>query len=452
MSKREGQYRLAAFLQSTGHHVAAWRHPEAQADAGQNIVHYRQIAQTAERAKFDMIFLADQLAVRRDGDDESLTRDGKFAFFEPIMLLSALSAVTERIGLVATATTTYNEPYHIARRFASLDHLSNGRAGWNVVTSETEIEAKNFSLEHHMEHGLRYERAREFLEVVTGLWDSWDDDAFIRDKESGISFHLEKLHVLNHKGKYFSVRGPLNIARPPQGYPVIVQAGASEEGRDFAASIAEVIFTAQRTLEEAQAFYKDIKGRMSSYGRSPEHLKILPGVFPVVGRTEAEAREKYDQLQKLIHPKVGLALLSRHVGGFDLSAYPLDGPLPELPETNETRSRLKLVAALAARDNLTIRQTYQAIAGARGHWTILGTAQQIADHLENWFANDAADGFNIMPPYLPGGLDDFVEHVIPLLQRRGRFRTDYEGQTLRENLGLPRPANRFSMGVPSTAV
>jgi alkanesulfonate monooxygenase len=444
MSTRQGQYRLGAFLQNTGHHIASWRHPEAQADAGENFAHYRQIAQAAERAKFDMVFLADGVAVRRAGDAESLSRDGKIVHFEPLTLLSALAAVTEHIGLVATASTTYNEPYHIARKFASLDYLSNGRAGWNVVTSASEAEAKNFNRDHHMEHGLRYERAREFLQVVTGLWDSWDDDAFIRDKASGISFKPENLHVLDHKGKHFAVRGPLNVARPPQGYPVIVQAGASDDGRDFASATAEVIFTAQQTLEEAQAFYKDLKGRLAAYGRSPDQLKIMPGVFPVIGRTEAEAKEKYDQLQDLIHPQVGLALLSGLVGGVDLSAYPLDGPLPELPETNGNKSRLQLVRDLAAREHLTIRQVYQAVAGARGHWTIWGTPEQIADRLESWFVNDAADGFNIMPPYLPGGLDDFVEHVIPVLQSRGRFRTAYEGRTLRENLGLARPANQFS--------
>jgi len=444
MSKREGQYRLGAFLQNTGHHIASWRHPDAQADAGENFAHYRQIAQTAERAKFDMVFLADGVAVRRDSDVEALSRDGKIVHFEPLTLLSALSAVTEHIGLVATASTTYNEPYHIARKFASLDYLSGGRAGWNVVTSATEAEALNFNREHHMEHALRYERAREFLQVVTGLWDSWEDDAFVRDKASGVAFDPAALHVLHHKGKHFSVRGPLNVARPPQGYPVIVQAGASDDGRDFAASTAEVIFTAQQTLEEAQAFYKDMKGRLATYGRSPDQLKIMPGIFPVIGRTEAEAKEKYDQLQNLIHPQVGLALLSGLVGSVDLTSYPLDGPLPALPETNGNKSRLQLVRDLAVRENLTIRQVYQAIAGARGHWTTWGTPEQIADRLESWFINEAADGFNLMPPYLPGGLDDFVEHVIPILQRRGRFRTEYKGRTLRENLGLARPTNQFS--------
>jgi N-acetyl-S-(2-succino)cysteine monooxygenase len=444
MSTKKGQFKLGAFLMNTGHHVAAWRHPDAWAEQGLEFDQYKKVAQTAERAKFDMAFLADGVAVRRDNNLASLSRSGQSVHFEPLTLLSALAAVTEHIGLVATASTTYNEPYHIARKFASLDYLSHGRAGWNVVTSASEAEAHNFNRDHHMEHALRYERAREFLLVVKGLWDSWDDDAFIRDKETGVYFEPDKLHVLNHKGKHFAVKGPLNVARPPQGYPVIVQAGASDDGQDFAAQTAEVIFTAQQTLEEAQAFYAGIKKKLAKYGRTPDQLKIMPGVFPVIGKTEKEAKEKYDQLQNLIHPAVGLALLSGNIGGFDLTSYPLDGPLPDLPETNLNKSRQKLVTDLARRENLTIRQLYQAIAGARGHWTIWGTPVQIADRLEEWFVNDAADGFNLMPPYLPAGLDDFVELVLPILRERGRFRTEYEGRTLRENLGLARPVNPYS--------
>jgi FMN-dependent oxidoreductase (nitrilotriacetate monooxygenase family) len=443
MSKKR-QLRLGAFLPGSGHHVASWRHPEAQADGGLNFQHYKRIAQTAERGKFDMLFLADGVAVRDRGQTpEELSRSGKVVHFEPFTLLSALSAVTERIGLTATVSTTYNEPFHLARKFASLDYLSGGRAGWNLVTSATEAEALNFNRDKHMEHTLRYERAREFVEVVTKLWDSWEDDAFVRDQDSGVYFEADKLHIPNHKGTHFSVRGPLNVARPIQGYPVLIQAGSSEDGKNLAAQTAEVIFTAQQTLEEAQAFYADVKGRLAQYGRNPDHLKIMPGVFPVIGRTEQEAREKFQQIQDLIHPQVGLALLGGMIGGFDLSQYPLDGPLPDLPETNGGKSRQKLLTDLARRENLTIRQLYQAIAGARGHRQILGTPKQIADQLEEWFVNDAADGFNIMPPYLPGGLDEFVDFVIPELQRRGLFRTEYEGSTLREHLGLPRPTNQF---------
>lgn len=450
MSTQKKQLRLGAFLPGSGHHVASWRHPDAQADGGLNFQHYQQIAQTAERGKFDMLFLADGVAVRDRGQDPNvLSRSGKVVQFEPFTLLSALSVVTERIGLTATVSTTYNEPFHLARKFASLDHLSGGRAGWNLVTSATEAEALNFNREKHMEHTLRYERAKEFVDVVTKLWDSWEDDAFLRDKESGVYFDPDKLHVPNHKGEHFSVRGPLNIARPLQGYPVIIQAGSSEDGKNLAAQTAEVIFTAQQTLEEAQAFYADVKGRLAQYGRSPDTLKIMPGVFPVIGKTEQEAKDKFAQIQELIHPQVGLSLLGGMIGGFDLSGYPLDGPLPDLPETNGGKSRQKLLTDLAGRENLTIRQLYLAIAGARGHWQILGTPEQIADRLEEWFVNNAADGFNIMPPYLPGGLDEFVDLVIPELQRRGLFRTEYEGQTLRENLGLSRPANKFSKVAPS---
>lgn len=445
MTTKKKQLRLGAFLHPTGHHIAAWRHPNAQANP-LDFQHYKQLAQTAERGKFDMIFLADGVAVRdRNNNPEVLSLNGKLVHFEPLTLLSALSAVTENIGLVATASTTYNEPFHIARKFASLDYLSSGRAGWNVVTSGTEAEAKNFNREQHLEHALRYERAKEFVEVVTKLWDSWEDDAFLRDKDSGIYFEPDKLHIPNHKGKHFSVRGPLNVARPIQGYPVIVQAGSSEAGQELAAETAEVIFTAQQTLKEAQEFYASVKGRLAKYGRSPENLKIMPGIFPVIGRTEQEAKEKYEQLQELVHPQVGLGLLAWVYGGKDLSGYPLDGPPPEFPEdTNGSKSRLKLVSDLANRENLTLRELYLAIAGARGHRTIWGTPQQIADQLEEWFLNDGADGFNIMPPYLSSGLEEFVDLIIPELQHRGLFRTEYEGQTLRENLGLSRPVNQFT--------
>jgi FMN-dependent oxidoreductase (nitrilotriacetate monooxygenase family) len=441
MSARK-QLRLGAFLMSSGHHLAAWRYPDANADGGLSFDHFKQIAQTAERGKFDMIFFADGVAVRDRGNIDALSRAGHVAHFEPLTLLSALSVVTERIGLAATVSTTYNEPYHLARKFASLDYLSGGRAGWNLVTSATNAEAKNFNLEKHPDHSPRYQRAREFVEVVTKLWDSWEDDAFERDKESGIYFDPDKLHVPNHKGEFFSVQGPLNVARPPQGYPVIIQAGSSEDGKNLAAQTAEVIFTAQQTLEDAQAFYADVKGRLAQYGRSPDDLKIMPGIFPVIGRTEQEAQEKFELLQSLIHPSVGLGLLTGLVGGFDLSNYPIDEPLPNLPETELAQSRLKLVKDLAQREQLTIRQLYLAIAGARGHRQIVGTPEYIADQLEEWFVNEGADGFNIMPPYLPGGLDEFVDLVIPELQRRGLFRTEYEGQTLRENLGLPRPENQ----------
>jgi alkanesulfonate monooxygenase len=440
------QFRLGAFVQATGHHVSAWRHPDAQIDAGHNFEHYKQITQTAERGLFDTIFLADSPAVW-GGSPETQSRNGKIAHFEPVTLFSALSAVTTHIGFVSTASTTYEEPYTLARKFASLDHLSAGRAAWNVVTTGNENAAANFGLEHHPEHSQRYERAEEFLEVVKGLWDSWEDDAFIADRESGIYFEAEKLHTLNHKGKYFSVKGPLNVARPPQGYPVIVQAGASEPGRELAARTAEVIFTANQTLADAQEFYSDVKGRLAKYGRSPDDLKIMPGAFPVIGRTDEEAQEKYEFLQSLIHPDVTWGILKQYYRGVDLSAYSLDDLAPELPSsTNNNKSRLKLVKDLASR-GLTLRELYRSLATARGHRTIIGSPESIADQLQEWFDNGAADGFNIMPPILPTGLDDFVNLVVPILQKRGLFRTAYEGKTLRENLGLRRPANQYTIQV-----
>lgn len=445
MSSPKGQIRLGAFLPAFGHHAAAWRHPGSPRSAGLDFNHYKRLAQIAEQAKFDMIFLADGVAVRREGDSDALSRTGHLDHFEPLTLLSALSAVTAHVGLTATVSTTYNEPYHLARKLASLDYLSNGRAGWNVVTSASDAEAYNFNRDNQLDHRVRYERASEFLTVAKGLWDSWDDDAFLRDKESGIYVDAAKLHVLHHKGEHFAVRGPLNVARPIQGYPVIIQAGASEDGQEFAASTAEVIFTAWRTIDEARAFYKNIKSRLPKYGRAPEHFKIMPGIYPVIGQTESEAKEKYDQLSELLHPSVGLALLSSLSGGIDLSQFPVDGPLPELPPTNGNQSRRQLMADLAGRENLTIRQLYTAVAGARGHWTLWGTPEQIADQMEEWFVTDAADGFNVMPPYLPEGLITFAETVVPILQSRGLFRTEYEGRTLRENLGLPRPVNQFSV-------
>jgi FMN-dependent oxidoreductase (nitrilotriacetate monooxygenase family) len=439
MSKANRQIKLGAFLMTPGHHVAAWRYPDTEASEVLNFKFYKKLAQIAEQGKFDLLFLADGYAVS-ETYPEAVTQTVTVRP-EPITLLSALSSVTEHVGLVGTVSTTYNEPFHVARKFASLDHLSDGRAAWNVVTSGNPAEAKNFNKDDHLLHSLRYERAQEFLDVVKGLWDSWEDDAFVYDKDNAVFADRSKLHTLHHKGEWFSVRGPLNVARPVQGYPVIVQAGASEPGKEIAARTAEVIFTAWQTLEEAQAFYSDVKGRLSKYGRSPDELLIMPGVFPIIGRTEEEAKEKKAQLEQLIPLEAGVSLLSNLIS-VDLSPYPVDGPLPDLPELeqiNGGKSRFTLLKDLAEREGLTIRQLYQRIAGARGHREILGTPVQIADQLEEWFVNGAADGFNVMPPYLPGGLEDFTRLVVPELQRRGLFRTEYEGTTLRGNLGLRRP-------------
>ncbi len=435
---------LGAFVHETGQHVAAWRHPDAHAESGTVFSHMLDVARIAELGKFDLLFLADSAAVNTSGAAEARGRMGKTVKFEPITVLSALAAVTTRLGLVATCTSTYNEPYTLARQFASLDQISGGRAGWNLVTSNNEAEAFNHGRDRHYAHADRYDRAAEFADVVTGLWDSWDEDAFIRDKDSGVYFDTSKLHVLNHKGRHFAVRGPLNVARSPQGRPVLVQAGASDTGRDLAARMAEVVFTAQTTFEQAREFYTDVLGRLPRYGRSQSEMKILPGLYPVVGRTEAEAREKFEHLQSLIHPSVGLAVLENTIGVFNLSQYPLHGPVPDLADTNGPLSRQRLLLEAARRDNLTLWELCLLNAGPRGHLLTIGTPTQIADVMEHWFRNDACDGFNVMPAYLPGSLTDFVDLVIPELQRRGLFRTEYEGKTLRENLGLPKPVSRWA--------
>lgn len=441
MAKRKEQLKLGAFLLFTGHHVAAWRHPDAQAD--NDFKDFVKLAKLAEAAKFDAIFFADGVGVRLDDPDAASRKAHNGTYpFEPITLLSALAAVTDHIGLIATASTSFSDPYNLARQFASLDRLSDGRAGWNLVTSSDPGAALNFGHETHILHADRYERAQEFADVVLGLWDSWEDDAFVRDRASGRYFDRDKLHILHHRGKHFKVRGPLNIPRSPQGHPVVVQAGASEAGKELAARTAEAIFAAQITLEEAVTYYADVKGRLAKYGRSPDDLKILPGVHPVVGRTQSEAEEKFAALQELIQPEVGLNLLAGLSGGVDLSQYPLDGPLPDLPETNGGKSRQALLLDLARREGLTIRQLYLRIAGARGHWQLVGTPEHIADQLEERFENYGADGFNLMSPINPGGLTDFIELVVPELRRRGLFRTEYEGRTLRENLGLKRPVHR----------
>ncbi|MBO2537608.1 LLM class flavin-dependent oxidoreductase [Rummeliibacillus suwonensis] len=433
------QMKLGLFLMGTGHHIASWRHPDVQADGNEDLKYFQNIAKIAENAKLDMLFLSDGLSFTKLSHPAELVR------FEPITLIASLSAITKNIGFVATASTTYNEPFHIARKFSSLDHLNGGRSAWNVVTSYYQTEANNFNQQSHLDHSLRYEKATEFVEVVKGLWDSWEEDALVRDKESGVFFHPDKLHALDFKGKYYSVKGPLNSSRSPQGRPVIVQAGSSEAGTDLAAETADVIFTAQQTLEEAQAFYKKVKQKVVDFGRSPDDVKIMPGVSPYVGKTVEEAYEKYEKLQQLITPEIGLDFLSEYLGGFDVSGYDLDGPLPDvIPETNGNKSRRQLIIDLAKRENLTIRELYLRVAGSRGHRIIFGTPEQIADQLEEWISNDAADGFNLMFSHLPNSLEDFVTTVVPILQQRGIFRTEYEGDTLRKNLGLPKVENRYT--------
>ena len=434
------QLHLGAFMRPVGIHTAWWRVPGAFADANFNLDHLVRFAQTLERGCFDAFFMADHLAVL-NMPMSALRRSGTATSFEPLTLLSALAMVTERIGLIATASTTFDEPYHIARRFASLDHISRGRAGWNVVTTSNPDAALNFGREDHMEHDERYRRAREFHQVVTGLWDSWADDAWLRDQDSGLFFDPDRLHTLDHKGEFLSVRGPLNIARPVQGWPVIVQAGASEAGKQLAAETAEVIFGSSRTIEDGRAFYADVKGRMQAVGRDPEGLKVLPGALVVVGGTEAEAKAKKAELDSLVHPESGIPNLSIRLG-VDASGFELDAPLPEIPVTNQSQSGQAALVALARREKLTVRQLAQLV-GGYGGLQMVGTPGQIADQMQAWLETEASDGFNVMFPTVPAGLDDFVDQVVPELQRRGVFRTSYEGSTLRDHLGLQRPRNQF---------
>lgn len=436
------QISLGLSMRYVGYHAAAWRHPDAQPGAASDFNHFLHVARTAEAAKFDMVFLADGIGIRaKDEPPGSLCRSAQTAELEPLTLLSALAPMTSRIGLVATASTTYNEPFHIARKYASIDKISGGRAGWNIVTSWSDAEAQNFNRDSHLDYSTRYERAAEFVEVVKGLWDSWDADAFVHDKQTGIFFDSAKLHVLNHQGKHFKVKGPLSVARSPQGRPILVQAGASEAGMEIAASSAEVVYAVPHDLDTGRSYYADLKQRVARQGRSPEGLKILPGITPFIGRTEAEAREKFDLLNALVAPELGLSYLYGQMG--DLSAYPLDGPVPE-PNDPKVRSIANNLLKLARRDNLTIRQLYTTIAAGFGSRIVIGTPTQIADEMEAWVAAGAADGFNICPPALPMGLEEFAAMVVPELQRRGMFRTEYKGSTLREHLGVPMPASRYA--------
>ena len=437
------QLKLGAFMRPVSIHTGAWRYPGALPDANFNLDHLKRFIRKLEAARFDAFFMADHLAVL-NMPLEALKRSHTVTSFEPFTLLSALSQVTEHIGLVATASTSFDEPYHVARRFASLDHLSAGRAGWNIVTTSNPEAARNFGLDEHLRHEVRYERAREFYDVVTGLWDSWHDDAFVRDVEAGVYFDPERLHVLNHRGPHLSVKGPLNIARPVQGWPVVVQAGASDAGRQLAAETAEVVFTAQSTLEDGRRFYADVKGRMDALGRNRDHLKILPGALVVVGDTLEEARAIRARLDGLVHYESAIASLSIALG-HDVSQFDPDGALPDIPDSNASKSARERVIALARRENLTVRQLAQRLGGYSG-LALVGTPASIADEMEEWLDSGGSDGFNVMFPWLPGGLDEFVDKVVPELQRRGIFRREYEGKTLRENLGLPRPANRFFPG------
>ncbi|MFC0038286.1 LLM class flavin-dependent oxidoreductase [Actinomadura rayongensis] len=421
---------LNAFLMPAGHHDAAWRHPSSGADRATDIAYYQELTRTAERGFLDSVFFADGVAIR------PAPAANVAGGLEPLTLLAALAVVTERVGLIATASTTFYEPYTLARAFASLDHISGGRAGWNIVTSGTEAEARNFNRDTHLDHAVRYRRAAEFVDVATALWESWEPDAIVFDRAAGVYADPAKIHDVGHTGEHFRVRGPLNVPRSPQGRPLLVQAGSSEDGRAFAARHAEAIFTAQQTLADGQAFYRDVKARAARHGRDP---KILPGICPVLGSTEEEAQRLADSLTELQVLDYGLEQLSGMLN-VDLSGYPLDGPLPDvLPsedQINGNKSRFTLVARLARSEKLTIREIIARLGGGRGHRVFAGTPEQVADELEEWHRGGAADGFNIMPPVLPTGLEDFVDHVVPLLQKRGLFRHEYESTTLRGHYGL----------------
>jgi FMN-dependent oxidoreductase (nitrilotriacetate monooxygenase family) len=440
MNRSHRQLHFNAFLMSSGHHEAAWRLPQSDPFANTSLAHWQHLAQVAERARFDSLFLADGPVLRGPAHRPAGT-------LEPTVLLTAMAMATSHIGLIATASTTYNSPFNLARRFASLDHLSGGRAGWNIVTTGERSSSQNFGLDEPPTHRERYLRAAEFVEVSVKLWDSWEDDAEIGDKAAGVYADTSRIHPVNYEGTYFRVRGPLNVPRGPQGRPLLVQAGSSEDGREFAARYAEAIFTAQQTLEDGQQFYADLKRRVRLAGRDPDLVKILPGVVPVVGSTEAEARALAGELEELIIPEHGLAQLSR-VLEVPAEILDLDRPLPaevfSRPRVEGMQSRFDLVTELGQRENLTVRQLIGRLGGGRGHRTFTGTPEQIADTIVDWFEHGAADGFNVMPTALPSGLEAFAEHVIPILRRRGLFRTEYTGRTLREHYGLPRPDSQYA--------
>lgn len=433
---------LNAFLMSTGHHEASWRLPQSDPRANIDVEHYKRLARIAERGTFDSLFLADGPVLYED------VAQRPAGVLEPLTLLTVLATATEHIGLIATASTSYNSPYNLARRFASLDHVSGGRAGWNIVTTAGAAAARNFGLDDTPAHAERYERAAEFLDVALKLWDSWEDDVYLGDKQAGVWGDNDKIHPPRHRGRFFSVAGALNVPRPPQGYPLLVQAGSSEDGKEFAARYAEAVFTAQQTLDDAQAFYTDLKARTAALGRDPDGIKILPGIVPVIGDTEAEARRRDAELEELIvyrHGQHRLAeLLQLPIEALDLDAR-LPADLPTETEIQGAQSRYALIVDLGRRERLTVRQLIGRLGGGRGHRTFAGTPEQVADAIESWFTRGAADGFNIMPAVLPSGLELFVDHVVPLLRARGLFRTEYvPGQTLRDRYGLPRPVNRYA--------
>lgn len=449
--RRNDEMKLGLFLLQAGYHEGAWRHPGVPANGGVDVDHYGHLATLAERAAFHFVFVADSPCVVEQ-EYATIARVSRNDGFEPFTLLSALSSRTQDIGLVATATTTYNHPYNLARVLASLDHLSRGRAAWNIVTSGYKFEAPNFGEEELPDHDTRYARAREFVEVVKGLWDTWEDDAFIRDKKTGVFADTTKLHLLNHRGDHLSVRGPLNVARPPQGYPVLVQAGTSDAGMEFAAELGEVVFTAAPSLEHGKGYYAALKERALALGREENQVLVMPGIVPIVGRTKQEASDKLERLQSYTHIDVQIGIADRWLGFVtDLRSMNLDSLVPEtLPQTNFIQSRQRLLLDLAARRKFTWRQLIRLVSDSRGHLMVVGTPDEIVNAMVDTFDQRAADGFNVLLATFPNELKDFVELVVPELRRRGKFRSGYSGQTLRDNLGLKRPLNRFTKAGVST--
>jgi FMN-dependent oxidoreductase (nitrilotriacetate monooxygenase family) len=438
--------RFGAFFSIPGCHPTGWRHPDAIPQSDLDFRYLAAMARTAERGKLDAMFFQDSVAVVGSnvsyGSQPFNVRNGRQAHIEPMSAIAALAAITSRIGLISTCTTTYNEPYNVARRFLTMDHISDGRIGWNLVTSQAEDEAMNFGFDKHLDHAERYARASEFHDVVRGLWDSWEDDAFLRDKESGVWFDHTKMHILNHEGRFFRVRGPLNVSRSPQGRPVVAQAGSSGVGMDLAARTADMVFTAQTTIPDAQAFSRALRALAVTHGRQPDHIKIFPGVMPIVGRSAQEARDKYEELRDLVDDTTGLRGVARLSGGLDLSQFDPDGPLPELPPSNAARARQDMIIAMGKR-GMTIRQIGRVLGMSQAHRVLYGTAEQMADDMQEWLEAEACDGFNLLFAHYPKPLDEFVDLVVPELQRRGIFRKEYEGATLRENLGVPFPKNSF---------
>lgn len=441
--------RFGAFMSVPACHPTGWRHPDAIPECDIDFRYLATMAQTAERGLLDAMFFQDSACVVGSsalyGGKPFNVQNGRQAHIEPVTAIAALAAITSRIGLISTCTTTYNEPFNLARRFLTIDHISNGRAGWNLVTSQAEDEAMNFGFDHHLDHAARYARAAEFHDVVTGLWDTWEADAFLKDKKSGQWFDPAKMHILNHEGPHFKVRGPLNVARSPQGRPVIAQAGSSGIGMDLAARTADLVFTAQTTIPEARAFRTELRARATTHGRAPDDIRVFPGIMPIVARTEPEARDAYEQLRNLVDDTLGLRGVARLCGGLDIAQYDPDGPLPELPPSNAARARQDMIIAMGRR-GMTIRQIGRVLGMSQAHRVLWGTPAMLADDMESWLGAEACDGFNLLFAHYPKPLDDFVDLVVPELQSRGIFRTEYEGSTLRENLGVPLPPSLSARG------